>query len=58
MLGVDGTAWDVVALFLSGPAGRWITGQTVVVDGGGSLGVEPEVHPDATWSVGALNVTF
>jgi 3-oxoacyl-[acyl-carrier protein] reductase len=27
-----------VVMFLAGPAARWVTGQTVVVDGGQMLG--------------------
>ena len=38
-LGRMGTAGDIaaLALFLAGPAGAYITGQTLVVDGGLSL---------------------
>jgi len=35
-LGVEGDAWDIAqaALFLAGPESRFITGQTIAVDGG------------------------
>lgn len=39
LLGIEGTAWDVAeaVAFLTGPASRWITGQTLTVDGGITL---------------------
>ena len=38
-LGVEGTGWDIgwVAVFLASAEARWITGQTLVVDGGLTL---------------------
>lgn len=38
-LGVEGDAWDVAqaALFLAGPESRFITGQTIAVDGGAAV---------------------
>jgi 3-oxoacyl-[acyl-carrier protein] reductase len=44
---------DVVA-FLCGPQSRWVTGQVLAVDGGGSLRAEPKMFPDEAWSLGAL----
>ena len=43
LLGVEGTGWDVgrAVLFLSSGWARYITGQTLVVDGGGTLGGPP-----------------
>jgi NAD(P)-dependent dehydrogenase (short-subunit alcohol dehydrogenase family) len=37
------------AVFLCGAASRWITGQTIAVDGGVTLRVEPKVHSDEEW---------
>jgi NAD(P)-dependent dehydrogenase (short-subunit alcohol dehydrogenase family) len=39
LLGTEGTAWDIASatLFLAGDEARWITGQTLVVDGGFTL---------------------
>jgi NAD(P)-dependent dehydrogenase (short-subunit alcohol dehydrogenase family) len=38
-LGTEGTAWDIAnaAAFLASEDARWITGQTILVDGGGLL---------------------
>jgi NAD(P)-dependent dehydrogenase (short-subunit alcohol dehydrogenase family) len=38
-LGVEGTAWDVgwAAIYLASAEARWVTGQTLVVDGGLTL---------------------
>jgi NAD(P)-dependent dehydrogenase (short-subunit alcohol dehydrogenase family) len=44
---------DVVA-FLCAPQSRWVTGQVLTVDGGGSLRAEPKMFPDEAWSLGAL----
>ncbi len=44
---------DVVA-FLCTPQSRWVTGQVLAVDGGGSLRAEPKMFPDEAWSLGAL----
>jgi NAD(P)-dependent dehydrogenase (short-subunit alcohol dehydrogenase family) len=43
-----------VVLFLSDPQSRWMTGQILAVDGGGSLRVEPKMFPDDAWSATAL----
>jgi NAD(P)-dependent dehydrogenase (short-subunit alcohol dehydrogenase family) len=43
-----------VVFFLSSPASRWMTGQILAVDGGGSLRVEPKMFPDDAWSDEAL----
>jgi len=44
---------EVVA-FLCGPQSRWVTGQVLAADGGGSLRAEPKMFPDEAWSLGAL----
>ena len=43
LLGVEGTGWDVgrAVLFLASRWARYITGQTLVVDGGGTLAGPP-----------------
>jgi 3-oxoacyl-[acyl-carrier protein] reductase len=43
-----------VVLFLSSSQSRWMTGQTLAVDGGGSLRVEPRMFPDEAWTAEAL----
>jgi NAD(P)-dependent dehydrogenase (short-subunit alcohol dehydrogenase family) len=44
---------DVVA-FLCSPQSRWLTGQVLAADGGGSLRAEPKMFPDEAWSREAL----
>jgi NAD(P)-dependent dehydrogenase (short-subunit alcohol dehydrogenase family) len=44
---------DVVA-FLCSPQSRWLTGQVLATDGGGSLRTEPKMFPDEVWSLEAL----
>ena len=39
-----------VVVFLCSERSRWITGQTLIVDCGTSLRVEPTFHPDGAWS--------
>jgi len=43
LLGIEGTGWDIgrAVLFLVSGWARYITGQTLVVDGGGTLGGPP-----------------
>jgi enoyl-[acyl-carrier-protein] reductase (NADH) len=43
-----------IVVFLLGKGSRWITGQTILADGGASLRVEPVVTDDAMWSSPAL----
>jgi NAD(P)-dependent dehydrogenase (short-subunit alcohol dehydrogenase family) len=43
-----------IVVFLLGPGSRWVTGQTLLADGGASLRVEPVVTDDAMWSSSAL----
>jgi NAD(P)-dependent dehydrogenase (short-subunit alcohol dehydrogenase family) len=44
----DGDAWDVaeMVVFLAGPAAKWVTGQTVSVDGGAAL-----IRPNPDWKL-------
>lgn len=39
-----------VVAFLVGPDSGWVTGQTIVADGGASLRVEPKVTEDEKWT--------
>jgi NAD(P)-dependent dehydrogenase (short-subunit alcohol dehydrogenase family) len=39
-----------VVVFLSSNESRWVTGQTLAIDGGQSLRVEPKIFPDEAWS--------
>ena len=43
LLGIEGTGWDIgrAVFFLASGWARYITGQTLVVDGGGTLGGPP-----------------
>jgi NAD(P)-dependent dehydrogenase (short-subunit alcohol dehydrogenase family) len=43
-----------VVVFLCGPRSKWLTGQVLSADGGGSLRVEPKIHSDDAWSAEAL----
>jgi len=47
-LGRMGEAWDVAmaVLYLVSPGATWVTGHTVVVDGGNMLWRPPVVSPD------------
>jgi 3-oxoacyl-[acyl-carrier protein] reductase len=47
-----------VVLFLSNPQSRWVTGQIIATDGGGSLRVEPKMFPDDAWSAEALRAAL
>jgi NAD(P)-dependent dehydrogenase (short-subunit alcohol dehydrogenase family) len=52
-LGLPDDIADIVTFLLSRDS-RWITGQTILADGGASLRVEPVVTDDAMWSQAAL----
>jgi NAD(P)-dependent dehydrogenase (short-subunit alcohol dehydrogenase family) len=52
-LGQPDDVADVVT-FLCSPQSRWVTGQVLAVDGGGSLRAEPKMFPDEAWSLEAL----
>jgi NAD(P)-dependent dehydrogenase (short-subunit alcohol dehydrogenase family) len=41
-------------MFLSSPMSRWMTGQTLSVDGGASLRVEPKMSSDDDWTLANL----
>jgi NAD(P)-dependent dehydrogenase (short-subunit alcohol dehydrogenase family) len=43
-----------VMVFLSSDASRWVNGQTLAVDAGTSLRVEPRLFPEELWSAPAL----
>jgi NAD(P)-dependent dehydrogenase (short-subunit alcohol dehydrogenase family) len=43
-----------VILFLSTPLSRWVTGQTISVDGGATLRIEPKMSTDGEWTPDAL----
>ena len=43
-----------VVAFLLGDGSRWITGETLMVNGGAALRVEPVVTDESMWTVGAL----
>jgi NAD(P)-dependent dehydrogenase (short-subunit alcohol dehydrogenase family) len=55
-LGRVGEPRDIadVVVFLSSDESRWITGQTIVLDGGATLRAEPRLHPDSAWTREAL----
>jgi NAD(P)-dependent dehydrogenase (short-subunit alcohol dehydrogenase family) len=46
-----------VVAFLIGPDSGWVTGQTIVADGGASLRVEPKVTADDKWSPPAAQLS-
>jgi NAD(P)-dependent dehydrogenase (short-subunit alcohol dehydrogenase family) len=52
-LGQPGDIADVVAFLLRDDS-RWITGQTIMADGGASLRVEPVVTDDSMWTNSAM----
>ena len=43
LLAIEGTGWDIghAVLYLASGWARYVTGQTLVVDGGGTLGGPP-----------------
>jgi 3-oxoacyl-[acyl-carrier protein] reductase len=47
-----------VVLFLSTTQSRWMTGQILSADGGGSLRVEPKMFPDEAWTADALRAAL
>ena len=53
LLGIEGTGWDIgrAVLFLVSGWARYITGQTLVVDGGGTLGGPPPAARTQTGQV-------
>jgi 3-oxoacyl-[acyl-carrier protein] reductase len=55
-MGRLGEPSDIAAIvaFLLGPDSGWLTGQTILADGGAALRVEPTVTDDADWTPEAL----
>lgn len=43
-----------IVVFLCGDGSRWLTGQILAADGGGSLRVEAKIFPDEAWTSAAL----